>query len=41
MNFEGMKNRSYELVTFGTERGIPQQEALVAYGMAEEAGQIW
>ena len=37
MNFEGTKSRVYELAGFDPVKGIPSEEKLVEYGMAEDA----
>lgn len=41
INFEGMKQRFYELMKIDPEKAIPVKEVLVEYDMAEEAGAVW
>jgi aldehyde:ferredoxin oxidoreductase len=41
MNFQGMKERFYELMNLDAVKGIPSREALDALGMSREADKVW
>jgi len=41
INFEGMKQRFYELMQIDPEKAIPVKEVLEEYQMAEEAQAVW
>jgi len=41
INFEGMKNKFYELMDMDPVKGIPSFKKLVEYGMGAEAKRVW
>ncbi len=41
INFDGMKDKFYELISMDPEKAIPTKEVLSDYGMEEEAGIVW
>ncbi|MBU1570437.1 MAG: aldehyde ferredoxin oxidoreductase C-terminal domain-containing protein, partial [Proteobacteria bacterium] len=41
INFEGMKNKFYELMDMDTVKGIPSIKKLEEYGMGVEAKRVW
>ena len=41
INFEGMKQRFYELMQIDPDKAIPVKSVLEEYGMGDEAGKVW